>query len=260
MERVQPSLHNFGHFQWGLVWPVQFFIAYRMGHDLVSNKVGSFSTADIFRSETFFDIRSEAGSGSPDAVRSKRFANSMSSNFACNAWCMHESFSSAWCMIADVPPTLASENGAFVQHKNVQQSPQAALCWGPARLHAFTGNSVHDDCAARMRHVPCNRASQKKKPGKHCYPAGGTHTWHIDIHVIMVQVNAKMVQLMTEARQSLAGELDGKFPSALRNLLFGNFGEDLFTRNAFRSLEVGMQPYVNLANCFGETPDPNVRA
>jgi hypothetical protein len=76
----------------------------------------------------------------------------------------------------------------------------------------------------------------------------------------VVQVNAKMVQLMTEARQNLAGQLDGKFPSALRNLLFGTFGEDLFTRNAFRSLEVGMQPYANLANCFGETPDPKVRA
>jgi hypothetical protein len=68
-----------------------------------------------------------------------------------------------------------------------------------------------------------------------------------------------MVRLMREARQSLAGELDGKFPDALRNVLFGDFGEDLFTRNAFRSLEVGMQPYKQLAKCFGVTPDARVR-
>jgi hypothetical protein len=75
-----------------------------------------------------------------------------------------------------------------------------------------------------------------------------------------VQVNAKMVQLMSEARTAPAGELDGKFPSALRNVLFGAFGEDLFTRNAFRSLEVGMQPYATLAKCFGVPTDPRVRA
>jgi hypothetical protein len=79
------------------------------------------------------------------------------------------------------------------------------------------------------------------------------------IHSNAVQVNAKMVKLMSEARTSLAGELDGKFPSALRNVLFGAFGEDLFTRNAFRSHEVGMQPYASLAKCFGLTPDPKVR-
>jgi hypothetical protein len=74
-----------------------------------------------------------------------------------------------------------------------------------------------------------------------------------------VQVNANMVKLMSGARTSLAGELDGKYPDALRNLLFGSFGEDLFTRNAFRSLEVGMQPYAELAKCFGVTPDAKVR-
>jgi hypothetical protein len=75
-----------------------------------------------------------------------------------------------------------------------------------------------------------------------------------------VQVTQKMVQLMTEARTSLAGELDGKFPDALRNVLFGDFGEDLFTRNAFRSLEIGMQPYSKLARCFGVEPDARVRS
>jgi hypothetical protein len=75
-----------------------------------------------------------------------------------------------------------------------------------------------------------------------------------------VQVNQKMVQLMTEARTSLAGELDGKYPSALRNVLFGDFGEDLFTRNAFRSLEIGMQPYSKLAQCFRVKPDARVRS
>jgi hypothetical protein len=68
-----------------------------------------------------------------------------------------------------------------------------------------------------------------------------------------------MVQLMTEARSSLAGELDGKFPDALRNILFGSFGEDLFTRNAFRSAEVGMQTYNKLAKCFGVKPVKQVR-
>jgi hypothetical protein len=75
-----------------------------------------------------------------------------------------------------------------------------------------------------------------------------------------VQVNKKMVKLMSEARTALAGQLDGKFPSALRNVLFGAFGEDLFTRNAFRSLEVGMQPYASLAKCFGIPTNKKVLA
>jgi hypothetical protein len=58
------------------VLPVQFIIAYRLGHDLVSNKVGSFNTQNIFRGETFFNINSDTGSGTPSAVRSKRFARS----------------------------------------------------------------------------------------------------------------------------------------------------------------------------------------
>jgi hypothetical protein len=49
---------------------LQFDIAYRLGHDLVSNKVGTFTTAKIFRGEAFFDITSDAGSATPDAVRS----------------------------------------------------------------------------------------------------------------------------------------------------------------------------------------------
>jgi hypothetical protein len=56
--------------------PVQFFIAYRLGHDLVSNKVGSFNTQDIFRGEVFFNINSDTGSGTPAAVCSKRLQHS----------------------------------------------------------------------------------------------------------------------------------------------------------------------------------------
>lgn len=78
-------------------------------------------------------------------------------------------------------------------------------------------------------------------------------------HTVLLQASKKMAKLMTEARSALAGELDGKFPDALRNILFGDFGEDLYTRNAFRSAEVGMQTYKKLARCFGVKPSRKVR-
>jgi hypothetical protein len=49
---------------------LQFFIAYRLGHDLISDKVGSFDTAKLFAAESFFDVNSDAGAANPDKVRS----------------------------------------------------------------------------------------------------------------------------------------------------------------------------------------------
>ena len=74
-----------------------------------------------------------------------------------------------------------------------------------------------------------------------------------------VQANRQVKQLMSKARTSLAGDLDGLFPDSLRNILFGKFGEDLFTHNAFRAAEIGMQPYEVLAKCFRTKPDAQVR-
>jgi hypothetical protein len=48
---------------------VQFFIAYRLGHDLISNKVGSFQTAKLFAAESFYEVNSDAGAVKPNQVR-----------------------------------------------------------------------------------------------------------------------------------------------------------------------------------------------
>jgi hypothetical protein len=74
------------------------------------------------------------------------------------------------------------------------------------------------------------------------------------------QAAIDMGNLVIEATNSRAGALDGKVSDALRNLLFGAFGEDLATRNMYRSAELGMVPYEQLAQCYGVTPDQNVRS
>ena len=59
---------------------------------------------------------------------------------------------------------------------------------------------------------------------------------------------------------SPANELDGKISDALRNTLFGRgAGEDLVGRNIFRSRDVALPTYAGLAECFGVTPDAQVR-
>jgi hypothetical protein len=74
------------------------------------------------------------------------------------------------------------------------------------------------------------------------------------------QAARDMGDLVIDATNSRAGALDGKVSDALRNLLFGAFGEDLATRNMYRSAELGMVPYEQLAQCYGVTPDQNVRS
>ena len=49
---------------------VQFDIAYRLGHDLVSEKVGSFTLKKLFRAEAFFGVDHDGGSSDPAFVRS----------------------------------------------------------------------------------------------------------------------------------------------------------------------------------------------
>lgn len=71
--------------------------------------------------------------------------------------------------------------------------------------------------------------------------------------------NAKMGRVMSELVANRAMDLDGKFSDALRNTLFGSFGEDLGTRNMFRAADVGLMDYAALAKCYGVTPNSSVR-
>lgn len=72
------------------------------------------------------------------------------------------------------------------------------------------------------------------------------------------QVNSKMDSVMDALVSNRAMDLDGKFSDALRNTLFGSFGEDLGTRNMFRSADVGMMDYASLAECYGVRPNASV--
>jgi hypothetical protein len=70
--------------------------------------------------------------------------------------------------------------------------------------------------------------------------------------------NQRMDQLLSSAATSLANEIDGRLSDAVRNTLFGAFGEDLASRNLFRSRELGLPTYSSLAECFGTAPDMQV--
>jgi hypothetical protein len=72
------------------------------------------------------------------------------------------------------------------------------------------------------------------------------------------QAGLDMGNLVIDVTNSRAGALDGKVSNALRNLLFGAFGEDLATRSMYRSAEIGMVPYEKLVACYNVTADPNV--
>lgn len=50
---------------------VEFFLAYRFGHDLVPDQIGSFDMISIFSSESFFDIKSSNGTATPAEVNTK---------------------------------------------------------------------------------------------------------------------------------------------------------------------------------------------
>jgi hypothetical protein len=71
--------------------------------------------------------------------------------------------------------------------------------------------------------------------------------------------NAQMKRVMGELVSNRCMDLDGKFSDALRNTLFGQFGEDLGTRNMFRSRDVGMMDYAALAKCYSVPPNASVR-
>ena len=64
---------------------------------------------------------------------------------------------------------------------------------------------------------------------------------------------------MQECADNISNEIDGRFSDALRNTLFGEFGEDLASRNLFRGREVGIEGYSGLARCFGIEPRESVR-
>ena len=69
----------------------------------------------------------------------------------------------------------------------------------------------------------------------------------------------RLADLMFNVVHAPCANLDGRFADALRNTLFGEFGEDLSTRNMFRSQDMGMQPYRELARCYGTWPNWRVR-
>eukprot|EP00892_Ulva_mutabilis_P005142 jgi/Ulvmu1/29/UM001_0030.1 len=61
---------------------------------------------------------------------------------------------------------------------------------------------------------------------------------------------------MSALSTTTANEIDGRLSDALRNLLFGRSeGQDLAGRNIFRSRELGLPTYADMAECFGITPD-----
>ena len=74
------------------------------------------------------------------------------------------------------------------------------------------------------------------------------------------RMNFELARLLTAVAGTPANEIDGKFSSALRNSLFGMFGEDLASRNLFRGRELGVPGYAALAKCFGNKPNTKARA
>jgi hypothetical protein len=71
-------------------------------------------------------------------------------------------------------------------------------------------------------------------------------------------INKKMNELLSSAASTRANEIDGRFSDAIRNTLFGSFGEDLASRNLFRGRELGLPGYMELAKCFGTVPNMRV--
>ena len=71
--------------------------------------------------------------------------------------------------------------------------------------------------------------------------------------------NARMDALLAAAGAHVANEIDGRISDALRNTLFGAFGEDLAARNIFRGRDVGVPWYKDIARCHGVEPDAEAR-
>lgn len=70
--------------------------------------------------------------------------------------------------------------------------------------------------------------------------------------------DAMVSNIMQQLSTSSANEIDGKLSDALRNMLF-DLGEDLAGRNIFRGRDLGLPTYAGLAECYGTTPNAQVR-
>jgi len=68
--------------------------------------------------------------------------------------------------------------------------------------------------------------------------------------------NTGLETLILEAQKTPSQQVDTKVVNGLRNILFGNFGEDLVTRNLFRARELEVSTYQQLADCYGFPSDP----
>lgn len=71
--------------------------------------------------------------------------------------------------------------------------------------------------------------------------------------------NRRLDSLVSQAAGNLAAERDGKMADVLRNTLFGEFGEDLASRNIFRGRDMGIVDYAALAECYEAIPKKKVR-
>eukprot|EP00892_Ulva_mutabilis_P000383 jgi/Ulvmu1/10345/UM061_0028.1 len=67
--------------------------------------------------------------------------------------------------------------------------------------------------------------------------------------------NKRLDRLLSQGCKNLAAERDGKLSDTLRNTLFGDFGEDLASRNIFRARDMGIVDYKDLASCYGAKPE-----
>jgi hypothetical protein len=72
-------------------------------------------------------------------------------------------------------------------------------------------------------------------------------------------VEQNMKSVFMDAAWSVANEIDGKLSSALRNSLFGSFGEDLASRNIFRGRDMDLPHYDKISTCFGVNYNQKVR-
>ena len=72
--------------------------------------------------------------------------------------------------------------------------------------------------------------------------------------------NNDLDNLLATVAAARANEIDGKMSSALRDTLFGDFGEDLSSRNVFRGRDVGLPGYGEIAMCYDVKPRAEARS
>jgi len=66
--------------------------------------------------------------------------------------------------------------------------------------------------------------------------------------------NEGLESLILEAQKTRSQAVDLHIVDGLRNILFGNFGEDLMTRNLYKARQLHIATYQTLAQCYGFPP------